>query len=123
MRYVLFTFGLAALLGGCAASGKRVRIGPERPAKPEGCEITMYLEQKPAKAYTVVGQVEAHGTDSFSELLPVLSREACALGADAIVDVKYSTNQGYTAVANMQGGVGGSYSNFYAVALAVVISP
>lgn len=118
----LVSLALAPLLA-CGATGRVVRTGPERPAKPADCPIQVALDGRVGGRYEVLGLVEAEGTSSVTELVPVLQQQACALGADALIDLRTSVGSGYTAT--MQGtatgaqGVGTSYSTYHATATAV----
>lgn len=118
----LVSLALAPLLA-CGATGRVVRTGPERPAKPADCPIQVALDGRVGGSYEVLGLVEAEGTSSVTELVPVLQQQACALGADALIDLRTSVGSGYTAT--MQGtatgaqGVGTSYSTYHATATAV----
>lgn len=124
MRRIALASGLLTLaLTACGASGRVVRTGPERPAKPLDCTIQVSLDGRVGGSYEVLGLVEAEGTSSVTELVPVLQQQACTLGADALIDLRTSVGSGYTAT--VQGtatgaqGVGTSYSTYHATATAV----
>ena len=111
--------GLAA----CGPTSHSVRTGPELSPKAPDCEVQVFLSQRPDRKYEEVGQVEAAGHSSFAELIPLLRKEACKLGADAVIDVKQATGQGYSAsgAVTQQGGTmtGSSYSTYNTAAVAV----
>lgn len=118
------TLSLAALsLTACAPTGRNVRTGPVLSAKPADCPIVVALDGKLDRPYEIVGLVEAEGTGSITELIPVLQREACALGADALVSLQQAVGTGYNAVAQSQNGmgqgIGTSYATYHATATAV----
>ena len=114
---------LCALLLGCGPTSASVRTGPTLPAKPPECEVRVFLEQRPSEPYEELGQVEAEGTSNFAELIPLLKKEACALGADALVGLRSATGEGYTAAASVAGAAGtasgSSYTKYHTVAIAV----
>lgn len=110
-------------LAACGPSGRHVRTGPALPARPFDCAVTVALDGKVDRPYEVVGLVEAEGTGGMTELIPILQREACALGADGLVQLRQAVGSGYTAVAQagngMGQGMGSSYSTYHATATAV----
>ncbi len=118
---------LAALaltsVAACAPTGRNVRTGPVLAAKAPDCAIMVALDGKLDRPYEIVGLVEAEGTGSITQLIPVLQREACALGADALVSLQQAIGTGYNAIAQsnqgMGQGVGTSYATYHATATAV----
>ncbi len=87
---------IAALLGGCIATGSTVMLNgtpPEKPAK-TATQIELLLEP-PAKAYTVIALVTASAKTQFGDVagaegsaLEQLKAQAAAAGADAVVEIE-----------------------------------
>lgn len=115
--------GALAIASGCAPTGRHARTGPVLEAKPDDCAILVALDNRLDRPYEVVGLVEAEGTTSFTTLIPILQQEACALGADALINLSQALGSGYNALAQSNGtmaqGVGTSYSTYHATATAV----
>lgn len=106
---------LAALALACGPTARSARTGPLLPAKPADCAITVDLDGSLKGPHETIGLVEAEGTGGVAELVGALQREACALGADAIVELKQSVGSGYTAVAQVSGGSGSGVGTSYTV--------
>jgi len=118
---------LALVLASCGPTGRMARTGPKLPAKPLDCEINVALDGKLTKPYEIVGLVEAEGRDGVTELINVLSGQACLLGADAVTDIKEAVGSGYAQTAQISAtsasAVGSTYTIYHLTATAVRYTP
>ena len=74
-------------LAACGIQGRSVRTGPKLAARHPDCDVDVYLGEKPSRPYRVIGEVEASGSEGFTDLIAPMAIEVCRLGADALVDV------------------------------------
>jgi hypothetical protein len=83
---------LVTMLPACARTSNYVRTGGARPARPAGCELTVYT-QTPELRYTEIGVVEfsalgggAKGrAENIGEAKERAAEHACKDGANALI--------------------------------------
>lgn len=119
---------LVALAGCSSVSGSHTRTGPAYPPRAEDCDVRVFLKGEPPPAsFVAVGLVEARGTEGVGALIPELVRQACALGADGLIELTSSTGTESTTLGTMSHGqgqiTGTSYAVYSATATAVVMAP
>ena len=67
-----------------------------RQPKPESCEIQVFKDAKPDRAYVDVGVINYHderhrsnaGSLKLEVVMPKIKASACKLGADALIDIR-----------------------------------
>ena len=90
-------------------------------------DVLVLVPERDAPLGEIVGLVEAEGRDGVTELIAVLSEQACLLGADAVIDIKEAVGSGYSAVGmvNASGGnaSASTYTIYHLTATAVRYTP
>ena len=84
---ILWILLLAMIFGGCA-SAKFIATGPSYPARPENCDIEVFISKLPDREYEELGVIEGEGffgADSLEEILPKMKQAACKAGGDGII--------------------------------------
>jgi len=86
---------MCLFLASCGTTTRVEKIGARAyPAKPAGCDIAIYKDEKLIKPFSVIGQIDAHIKKNIfwggvvqleDEGYKELKKKACQLGGDAVV--------------------------------------
>ena len=88
-----FVFLGLLLVGGCAHQTPEQRAA-ERERRDRCARVELYpMGVTPPRPYRVLGPVSAWNEANQARREQVLQEDACALGADAVIDVKVETTQ------------------------------
>ena len=89
MRRLIPILTLAA--AACASPSRGVRFGDRVLPKEGPCQPRVYEAGERPAQFLVLGRVEAESTADKASLRPRLEKDACRMGADALVDLSVET--------------------------------
>ena len=87
-------FLAAWFVGGCSSASRYSRLGAAYESKSPNCEIDVFRTGHPSKTFMRISRIDVHVErtyymrSNFDDVLTKLRREACASGADAIIDIQ-----------------------------------
>ena len=79
---------------------EKITFTPREPdqhqAKPESCEVLVFTDSKPDRAYVDLGIINYHderhrskaGSLKLDVVMPKIKASACKVGADALIDIR-----------------------------------
>jgi hypothetical protein len=84
-----------ALLTGCVTNRSRfTALGPPYPPRAEGCQVEIFRDRPPERAFVRVARLDVHiewslwTRPSLEDAEAELKRQACLAGADAVIDLE-----------------------------------
>jgi hypothetical protein len=88
MRFSALLVVALAVISGCAINSQVTRSSQKSfAAKSDSCNIEFFRTQRPAVAYDEIGAIHLAGSvmESAADAQEALRKQACALGADAVI--------------------------------------
>lgn len=84
----------AIAMTGCSIQSRHTMLVSHYVSKPSDCHIEFYTEGHPPREYERISRLDAHIERTYyvkshlEDALPMLRKEACASGADAVIDIE-----------------------------------
>ena len=92
------------ILSACATTTKVDKIGPTLDSRENNCKIEFYKDNKPSKAYKVVGKIESHinrniffggGVNLEDNAYKELRQKACNIGGEGVIIDDYMESSAF----------------------------
>lgn len=87
----------AIAMTGCSSQSRHSMLVPQHNSKPANCHIEIFTTGHPSKKFERISRLDVHIERTFfirsklNDALPDLRKEACASGADAVIDIQERT--------------------------------
>lgn len=85
---------LAGIMAGCSTQSRHTMLVPQHILKPDDCQIEIFRKEHPARQFERISRLDVHIERTYyvrsqlNDALPELQKEACASGADGIIDIR-----------------------------------
>ena len=85
---------LSLVITGCSSQSRHTMLVPHYDPKPAHCHIDFFTQGKPSHEFERISRLDVHIERTYyvrsqlDDVLPELSKEACASGADAVIDIE-----------------------------------
>lgn len=93
-RNVLVVFLASGLCGCMATTGNYRSLNQNSPARAPNCDVAVFKDQRPARPYVAIAQLNVHlektffASSDFASASGELRRQACLSGADGVIDIE-----------------------------------
>ena len=71
------------------------RIGPDRPSRPPGCSVVLFVEGRPPYQVVDVATANVSCSRNRDRCFDALRKQACVVGADTVYDFSERTESLY----------------------------
>jgi hypothetical protein len=84
----------ALAMTGCSIQSRHTMLVSRHVSKPPDCHIEFYTKGHPSREYERLSRLDTHIERTYyvrshlEDALPMLRKEACASGADAVIDIE-----------------------------------
>lgn len=82
------------VITGCSSQSRHTMLVPHYDPKPAHCHIDFFTQDRPSRQFERISRLDVHIERTYyvrsqlDDALPELSKEACASGADAVMDIE-----------------------------------
>ena len=91
INFAVVCFAIGSM--GCSIQSRHTMLVDHYVSKPSDCHIEFFTEGHPSREYEPISRLDTHIERTYyvrshlEDALPMLRKEACASGADAVIDI------------------------------------
>lgn len=95
------------VLTGCSSQSRHTMLVPQYNSKPAHCHVEIFTKGHPSQQFERISRLDVHIERTYyvksqlDDALPEMRKEACASGADAVIDIQERSSNFNLAETNM----------------------